>query len=318
MSRKAMSLSLVVVFCISVYFTGCAQDAQLALKFAPEESVVYKISTQTKQSYKFDQPSIKKIKEENTGTAIDMTLRQQVQSVDQKGGAVNLITIEAIKMTLRDKTGVKLDYDSAREADKGKPLSKLLGKSYRVHIAPDGKATIVDAKEVRATLKSGFEGRIAEGLFSDKSIEDRHEILALPDTEMSTLSVGDSWKRIKGSHPKLLDPKSFEKTYTLTSVKTKDGSNIATVDMTAIESAVAAEDAPKSRGLGIFGNLFDAEETLTGRMTLDLDTGKVLNYSETLVGKYVAIDPTQAESTEKQPDSLTMGFIHEVTVELVE
>lgn len=318
MSRKVISTLMVVVLCISVYFTGCAQQADLALKFTPEDTTTYKITTETKQSYKFDQPSIDKVKEEQTGTTISMTLEQQVQSIDQKGGAVSLITIKAITAFIQDKSGVKFDYDSTRETDKGKPFTRLIGKSYRIHIAPNGKATTVDAKDVRATLKSGYEGRIAESLFKDKTIAERHEILALPDTETSTLQVGDSWSRLKGSHPKLLDPKSFEKIYTLTGVKTQGGHNVATVEMEAIESATPAPDAPKSRGLGIFGGLFDATETFTGNMILDLNAGRVTSYKEILEGKYVAVDPGQAAQTDKEPDSLTMGFIHSVSMEVIE
>ena len=194
-----------------------------------------------------------------------------------------------------------------------------LGKSYRIHIAPNGKATTVDAKAVRSTLTSGYDARILESLFRDKAIADRHEILALPDTEASELKVGDSWSRLKGSHPKLLIPKSFEKIYTLKGVKTKGGRNVAIIEMDAIESAIAAPDAPKGGGMGFFGNVFDPTETLTGQMTLDLDAGKVTSYKEVLVGTYVALDPSQTtEKKDKDPDSLTMGFIHSISMEVIE
>ncbi|MCK5001331.1 MAG: hypothetical protein KAS23_17425 [Anaerohalosphaera sp.] len=323
MSRKVVASLLVVCFCLSVCFTGCAQQADLSLKFAPGHTDTYKITTETKQSYKFAQPSLDKVKEEQTGNKVEMVITQQFQSLDIKGGSIVKITVDEIAVNIVDKTGVKFDYDSQRATDKGKPFSKLLGRSYTLNIAPDGKVEIVDAKDIRAAVTAGYDARIAKSLFSDEGIIATHEILALPDAG-SPLNKGDTWTRLKGSHPKLLEPKSFEKTYTLASVKKQGGKTVATVEMNAIESAVAAPDAPKSTGMGIFAKMFDTEESFTGLMTFDVDSGRILSYNETLSATYIAADPAAAQPAEADkdeksadPDNLTMGFLNTVSIELV-
>ena len=335
MPRKVTASLLVVCFCFSVYFAGCAQQADLSLKFAPDRNDTYIITTETSQSVTFSQPALDKIKKDETGTKIVMTVTQQFQSTDENGVSIVKFTLDDIATKIVDKTGVKFDYDSQRTKDKGKPFSKLLGKTYTLKITPDGKVNVTDAKSIRSAVTSGYDGRIAKSLFSDEGIIATHEILALPETpadfsqasEPVTFKVGDTWVKLKGSHPKLLKPKSFEKTYTITSIEKIDGKTVATVEMDAIESAVPAPDHPKSQGMGFMAKMFDTEETFTGILTFDVDSGKILSYDETLIGDYVAapddliapqsVAKDDEDSEDVEPDSLMMGFLHTVKMELV-
>ncbi len=128
-----------------------------------------------------------------------------------------------------------------------------------------------------------------------------------------------SWSRVVGSPPGLLAPKTFEKTYTLASVEGPRGNRIATILMNAVESA---EPAPvteqQSPGMGMFAKMFDATETYTGKMVLELGTGKVLQYNEKLAVTYLAAEEPRDQSSDKGPDTLMMRLTRSVSMEIVE
>ena len=89
--------------------------------------------------------------------------------------------------------------------------------------------------------------------------------------------------------------------------------------MTAAESAVPAEDAPAAGqgGLGIFAKMLDNEDEYTGTMKLDLETGEILNYEETLISSYIAQEPNPNATPEQGPDTLVIRFIQRIDRKLV-
>jgi hypothetical protein len=335
MSRKVLIRSLVVGICMSVIFTACAPQPDVTMKVVPEakkdlpqvnlslkfvvgDTTMYKVANEDSKDFRFEQPSLGKLREEPKSTTSEIKFLQQIQGVDEKGGAVAMITIKDIKYLATDKDEVKFDFDSERESDKKKPFGKLLGKSYRIRISPQGSVEVLDARNIRSAVTSGQAKRVATSLLSDESIQRRHEIPSLPDTGACVLRQGDTWTIIKAAHQRLMVPKSFKKVYTLSKVEDEDGRRVAFVDMNATESATPDPDAPKTAGgIGLFANLFDTEETYTGNMVLDLDSGKMNRYNEKFVTKYVAAEQSREQKPDKGPDVLTIVLTYTTVTEKV-
>lgn len=317
MSRKVLVLSVIGAVCLSVLFTGCGPQADLSLKFNPNQVTTYKVITQATKMFKFEQPSLDKVREDQTGTNMEVVFDQQITNVDQKGDAIAQITLKDIKYKAVEKGEVKFDFDSSRDADKKQKFAKLLGQTYKIRITKSGAIQVIDAKDARNAVKGGYDGTVAKGFLRDDTIQKRHEILALP-TEKTSVAKGDSWSSVTASPPGMLAPKSYKKTYTLTNVKDQGSAKLAIVDMTAGTSDTPAEDLPKdTSGMGPFAKMFDTEETYTGQMTLDTQTGKVLTYNEKLDVKYIAAETSAEQKSDKGPDTLTMGFIYAVDMEVV-
>jgi len=318
MSRRVFAWAGIGAVCLSVLFAGCAPQADLALKFAVGDRTKYKVTNENIKDFKFEQPSLNKVRSEPRSTTTQIKFIQEIESVDENGGVAR-ITIKDLKYFAEDKGKVKLDFDSSREADKKKPLAKLPGKSYRIKLASDGSVRVLDAEKIRKAVTGGQAGRVAKALLSDKSIQKRHENLFLPDADNNLLREGDSWSRTKATQQRLMVPKAFEKTYTLKKVTGQGGRQIAVVNMNATESPTAPGTVSKiAGGIGLFANMFDTEEDYTGEMVLDLDTGKVAKYYEKFVTKYIAAEPSAKQKTDKGPDILTIVLTYSTTMEMLD
>lgn len=306
---------------LSAFLAGCGPEAgltrqaeliqkpDLALKFNKNDITTYRVTTETTQSYKFEQPSLNKIDQKTTSTKVQVEFDQQIESVDPQGNALAVITIKAIKYLSENKSGIVFDFDSDRGADMEMPFAKLIGQSYRLWLSPNGNVKILDVKAARNAVRTGQDAEIAKGLLHDETITKRHRILALPDT-------GDvqTWSRLEPSHPLLLQRKSFEKIYSLEKIE----NHKAIVKMNAIPSSEPVEYTMKrSTNMEYLANIFDTEETYTGRMVLDLATGKVSQFNEKLAATYIAVDPPKAGKEDNDPDTLTMGLLSSVSVEII-
>ena len=323
-SDKAIKARHKVVFWPAEKREGLSEELPYAypkLSFVQGDVHTYKITMRMIKDFRFEQPSLTppKLKEEQSGTTVDITFEQKIDNIQSDGTALATVTVKEIAYTLKDKGTLEFDFDSARQADKGKPFAKAIGQSYTIKISPAGVAEVVDAKDVRKAVVAGYEAKVARALFGDDRIKKRHSILALPDIDKSPLIPGEFWSRIVGSPPGLLAPKSFEKTYTLESIEGSNGNQVVTVLMNAAESAESAPDTVKQpAGMSIFANMFDASETYTGKMVLELGTGKILQYNEELVVTYLAAEEPRGGSGGKGPDTLTMRLTQSVNMEIVE
>lgn len=318
MARKVLVCIACVGICVIMLVVGCATQAQLSLQPRTGDAAMYNVKTEMIKDFKFEQPSLDKVKEEQTISTIETTFTQQVEGIEADGSAVANITIKEIKYYVNEKGDVKFEFDSTSEKGKKDPVAKLIGKSYKIKISSAGDVTVVDAGQVRKVVTSGHAGRVAKSFLDDKNIIKRHEILALPDVDKNTVSVGDSWKRIKASPPQLLSPKSYEKTYTVENLSGPEGVQVAHVTMNAVESAVAAPDVEKGAGsLGPFAKMFDTEDNFTGSMVLDLGSGKVNEYNEKLVVTYIVAEASAHQKPDKGPDTLMIRYTDSIAVEKV-
>ncbi|MHC5060043.1 MAG: hypothetical protein ACYTFK_03030 [Planctomycetota bacterium] len=321
MSRNVLTWALTGIVGLSILLSaGCGPQADLALKFEVGDRTKYKITEENIKGFDFEQPSLNKARSEPRSMNTQITFIQNIESVDSKGNAIAKIAIKGLKYYVVDKKDVKFDYDSSREADKKKTLSKLINKNYKIKLMADGSVRVVDAKKIRNAVRGdGSSAKVAKTIFSDKNIRRRHEIQSLPDLDNRLLSQGDSWSKVQESPYRLMVPKTFEKTYTLKEVKGQDSKQLAFVEMNGAESPTGSKGiSSMSGGMGVFSNLFDSEETYAGEMVLDLNSGKVAKYSEKLVAKYVAAEQSAKQKADKGPDVLTIVLTYATTLEMLD
>lgn len=311
MSSKLGVFLTAVALGMALLISGCGSSADLSLKLVPEQTGQYKVTTEQVKDFRFDQPNLGKLREEQTKSHFEMGFTQTIKNVDPNGIAVVNITIKDLKATIVNKNETTLAFNSAEEKDKNNPLAKLIGQSYTIQLTPAGQAKLLDAKDALAAVTAGYEKQVATSMFDPKSVAERHQILALPAEKATGLSVKDSWNQVVPSPPGLLTPKTFKKVYTLRKI---DG-NIATVDMAASESGESSEGVSAISSMGVFAKMFDNEDTFTGTMKLDINTGQVLLSEESLVSTYVAQEMPQNADPAKGPDTLTMRFSYRIHME---
>ncbi len=114
-----------------------------ALKFNTGDSATYKVTTEAKQSVKWEGTVPQDFKGGTNHNMVEMTYNQQVQSVDENGNAVLKITVEALKYLSMRKDELYMNFDNSNVKDPNDPLALLIGQSYTIEMAPTGKVTKV-------------------------------------------------------------------------------------------------------------------------------------------------------------------------------
>ncbi|MEN6383870.1 MAG: hypothetical protein ABFD79_01595 [Phycisphaerales bacterium] len=317
--KSGLLCKLIFVSAIALMImAGCGQNAEMKLVPADKSVTTYKVVTGQSKDYQFIQPSINKTKERHTGGDIVMVFTQQIESVDAQGNAVANITIKQLKQTSTDSQGKEIGFDSESEKDKTSPLMQLIGASYKIKFSPKGSVEVVDASAARAAVKGGADEKIAARLLSDEEIARRHQVMAFQDAK-GTYKKGDTWSSVVASPAGMLRSISFEKTYTLTDVKEENGNTIATIEMNAVPSSKKVEGtAPDAGGMGMFAQMFDEKDNYTGKMIVNLTTGQIKSYDETLKAEWVAAESSEEQKSDKGPDQLTMGFTYKYSIERVD
>jgi hypothetical protein len=250
-----------------------------------------------------------------------MVFAQRVESVDPKGNAIADITIKELKYLSEDAQGKTLDFNSTAEGSKSDPLYALIGQSYKIKIAPDGKVEVIDAGAAREVIKQeGSAKKFADRLFSNEEVERRHQVLALMDTGKALGKKGDKWNTVAASPAGMLTPKSFEKVYTLTDIKEQNGQKIAIVTMNAEPSSKrTAGMTQEETKMSFFTKMFEEKDNYTGKMVLNLTTGEINSYQELLKAEWLAVEsPKEQQKSDKDPDQLIMGFWSLYSIEKVD
>jgi len=313
------------VICSLLLTAGCGEPAgektMLALKFKPQDSATYKVTTQLEDGIKFEGSSLKEadFKDSRNHKSVEMIFDQQIQSTDGKGNAIAKITINGLKYLSIHKNKTVLDFDSSREKDTNSPMAKLIGQSYTIEIAPTGQVSkIIDVEQAKATVKGGsLANRAAVELLSPDAIQERHTISALPVTDKKQLKKGDNWSSVKTFSFGLMGAKSYERIYTLKEVEEQDGQRIAVVEMDAIPTSEMAEQLHKEQAASFFSKMFDNVEAYTGQLRLDLTTGKVEKYLEKLQSQWVAVD-TEGVQEGEEPATLKMSAVRAYSLEKID
>jgi len=317
MSGKASLIAASVALVLLTVVSGCGPSARVALQFTPESTASYEVTTEVTKDFRFEQPTMDKLREEQTKTLIRVGYTQTVTDVDDQGVANCAVTIDRLSVYMTNKNEERLVFDSANEADRGNPLMRLIGQRYTVRISPKGKVVGFDSQAAQKAVTAGFEGRLAERLVNEEGLRERHQIPALWGINVDSVAVKKSWRQVEPSPPGLLSPKSFEKVYTLKGIETQNGRNVAVIEMNAMESAEPAPDQGQisaAAGMGFFARMFDSQDDYTGKLLLDMENGDVLEYDETLISTYLAQEMPSNAPEGAAPDTLIMRFTHRISM----
>jgi hypothetical protein len=291
---------------------------ELALKFAPEDSTTYKVTIGAEKSIRWEGPAPSKpsaFKGGHTGSTIETTFTQQIQSTDDEGNAVAKITIKSLKYLQKVKDNIILDFDSSREKDVNSPLSKLIGQSYTIELTASGQVSqVIEASNARAAVNGASTAhKTAVKLLSEDVIKERHTIPALPPADRGQLRTNDDWSSIKSFSFDLMGSKSYEKIYTLKEVKDTAGHRVAIARMNAIPSAEMAKELHKEQSTAFFSKMFDNTETYTGELRLDLTDGKVEECREEFLTEWMIVDPSP--KGDQPPAALKMAATRLYSIE---
>lgn len=301
-----------------MFMTGCGSE--IAMKFTPGDISTYRSSYQTEQSVILDMVKETSAKDSGTSKKVEVTFAQEIQSINEDLAALAKITIVDIKYYYKDNKGGTFSFDSTNPADKKRSLNALIGKSYTINISSDGSVTPANVAAIRSVRVTGVERRIAQSLLDDKEIIKRHQV-PLPGKDVSKVNPGRGWSKVVWSHPMALSVKAFEKSYVLKSIK---DDRIANVSMEAYETGKIPQGAPPKPGLfSMFSKAFDTQEKYNGQMQIDIESGKVLKWTETFDASYVVTEAGLTnvfkEGLENNKDassaSLKMGLINKVSLE---
>jgi hypothetical protein len=296
------------------------QTVKLALKFIPNDSTTYKVTTDADNSLTWESADSDKPKGftgGHTGRKSEITFTQQIQSTDDKGNAVVKITIKELKYLQTVKNDIRMDFDSSRQQDRQNPLSKLIGQSYTIEITASGEVSkIVDANDARTAVKdTSAADKTVANFLSDEAITERHTIPALPAADKNQLRTGGNWSSIKSFSFTMMGSKAYEKIYTLKEIKDVGNRRIAIAQMQAVPSAERAKELHEEQSASFFANMSDNTETYTGELKLDLTSGTVEEYREKLITEWLIVDPNPKEN--EPPAALKMGALRSYSIEKI-
>jgi hypothetical protein len=312
---EKIAVCILAAFVVLLFY-GCAPEVKVELKPVTNQVSTYKAVDLYRKDYLFDQPSSNKKTIKDTELNTEVVYEQVTRDVDAEGNVTDDITIKAIKYLSTDSDGVNVDYDSSEDAKADSAFTMLIGQTYTIKMSPSFKVLeISNIVPSREAIKKGKDERFARGLVSDQTVRRRHEILAMPDKGMKTLKVGDSWSRLVVSPTGVLIPKNYEKTYTVE--KISDGTTL--IKMNASPTSKKLENQPKrSEGFEMFRSLFDSEDNYTGQLLINVETGRVHEYNESLMNKYTAAEFPKGEPKPDKPDVLNLSFTESHSIKLLD
>ena len=324
--RRIFACSVTVVALSLFLVAGCGPGgggaANFAIKFTPGDSANYKIMMESEDSVGFEGSIAEspQFKGGRNSTKIEMTFRQQIQSVEDNGNAIAKITVRGIKYSSVRDGNALLDFDSAREKGRDNPFAKLIGQSYTIEIAPDGQVKrVIDTEQALAAVKgSEPANKAASRLLTPDTIEKIHGALVLPQAGKARLRPGQNWSNTKVFDYRMLGVGSYEKIYTVKEIKKQGNRQIAVVQMSAAPGSADANDMSKERAARAFSDMFDTTQAYTGRLELDLNSGKVQKYSEKLQSQWLMVDPQAEQKGDEKPSAVKMGVVRSYGLERVD
>ena len=321
--RKIFVCSVTIVVLSLLLVAGCGPGAgdvtTFALKFTPGDSANYKLIMENEDSVAFEGSIAESSRFKSGGncTKTEMTFNRQIQSVDNNSNAVVKITVRDLKYSSVRDGNTLLDFDSAKEKDRDNPFAKLIGQSYTIEIAPDGQVKrVIDTEQALAAVRgSEPANKAASRLLTPDTIEKIHGTLVLPEAGKGRLQPGQSWSNVKAFDYRMLGSGSYEKIYTVKEIKKQGDQRIAVVQMNAVPSSADANDLRKERATRAFSDMFDTTQTYTGRLELDLNSGKVQKYSEKLQSQWLMVDPEAEQKGDEEPSAVKMGVVRSYSLE---
>ena len=242
-----------------------------------------------------------------------MIFSQQTENVDENGNATVKITIKSLKYLARTKDVPTLDFDSSRQEQQTNALNKLIGQSYTIIITPTSEVIRTTGQDA----DKGLGGRKYDGEHGGRPIGlAKSYSKTSPDTgtggrRQQKFAVGEKWNSTRTISFGMMGSNAFEKVYTLKAIEERDGRKTAIVEISGIPATVQKDaTSPLTK-------LFDSNNNYTGTLMLDLNSGKIEQYSEKLQYQWVVADP-QATEKESEPSTIKLGSMELYSLEKID
>jgi hypothetical protein len=272
----------------------------------PDKSDTYVATLKAYKDYEFNQPSMKKAINKHAGVTSKINFTQELTELEQKGWANAKVTVNELFYKAVDKDGEKYIFDSTDEKYASNKLNNLIGKTYTIKMGPEEQIQVIDVGSVYSAVSAGTEAKIARGLFKKERIQERHKLTKMPEEITKKVRPGQTWTKVEDSPSGLLMSKKYQKRYTVEEVK---GGRKAIVSIDALP-----QQKDTDYQISEIQEMIDTEDDFSGKMTFDIRTGKVENYYEKLNVTYTAIGQNDKEAP---PDTLILGFSHEMRLEKI-
>lgn len=296
------------------------EPVAVRLKFTEQDSTTYKVTSETRRKINWEGsvPAKPAFQSGQTSTKVEMTFEQIIQSVDNNGEATAEITIKELKYLTKTKEGPVTDFDSSKAGHKKDQMAGLVGQSYKIKITPAGEVSVLDVSDALAAVKGPTPAHKAVmRLLTTDAITRRHGQATLPSGARKLLG-GDNWSSVKTFSFGLMGSKSYDRVYTLKEIEKQGGRQFAEIEMNAVPTSKGSEQLHKQQESSDLSKMFDnPTETYTGRLKLDLNSGKIEKYDEQLVSEWVVIRPMSKEKRNEEPVALTMGAARLYRIERV-
>jgi hypothetical protein len=280
-----------------------AEPASLHLDFVQGRQTRYRLQREYRKQVAWQgvpEDRAAALKDGTSVTDLVLGFTQEVVRVDASVGADLKITVTDLAYRHQVNDRVALDFDSQRPADANHPLAGLAGSAYRITLSSMGQVSAVSGLE---ELRQRFgpdtpTGRMAQRLFSEPVVRDRHTISALAGRSPGDVRVGDTWQVSAVEDFQEMGKQSFLKLYSL---EAWDAS------LPGVRKAVLAlRTEPSTRGLNgesshPFAGMMDSEQDFSGRWELDLSRGEVAQARETLTMTWRVAVPAGSGAPEAPP-----------------
>jgi hypothetical protein len=261
--------------------------AEFSLKFNQDDAAVYKVVSENSMNFKFAMPSTKKYSEKLTKTRVEMTFRQDIESVTNSGVAIANITIQKLKILQMKEGAVKFDFDSQKDTAKKLAPSGLIGESYKISIDPFGNVKVIDAKKAAASIKRSTQKYIRD-IVSTNTIIRRHKITTLTVLEdylkVRATEVVAELEAAKAEIAKARIEKAKAELEVAKSEIAKVGIEKAKAELEAakagIEEAKAELEVAKARILFKAGDTWSTRETPPFKMLSSKEFEKIYKLDE--------------------------------------
>lgn len=314
---------LTFVICTLLFVVGCGPNqADLSLKFTPQDSTTYKVTAEAMDSINFIgvHSDIKQFEDAVNHIKAQITFEQKIESINDTGDAIANITIKELMYSFILKNKPVIHFDSSNKTDPENPLSKLIGQSYKIQISTTGDfVKLLDVDQARKLVKgTAPANKAAHKILSNTAIQIRHGAFTLPDADILPLKIDDKWANTKTFNFRMLGSKSFEKIYTVTDIKKSNNKTIALVQMDTIPTTENAEELHKEGQDDAISEMFDNTETYSGQLRMNVTTGKIEEYSEKLTSDWFIVDPSANEINDDDPAALKMSAIRTYKLEKID
>ncbi len=293
----------------------------LALRFKPQQQSTFRATHETARSVKWMgvSPSDgKEFRGGTTGQTSVIVFGERVLSVDPNGEAALEITIKELKLKAIMQDKELVDYDSTRSPSPDTALAGLTGQRYVIHKTSNGHVTrVVDAQAARAALdKEAAQYQMALKLLTDRAIQKRHTLKALPDGPATAPAAGQAWSAPQTLSFSMMGKRTFTKNYSFKGVERQGDTRIARVEMNAVPSGGRAGQDDESAS---FVQMFDNTHQYSGHLDLDVTRGRVQTWTEDMEIKWAYLDPSSVDREgQEEPKSVHMTALENMRLECLD